>query len=161
MIRLAMIALTWVVTTAGSLAAQTPDSKPPVAQIQWAADSQQALGRAQSKQQPIVAYVTGDRCSHCRKMERTTWRDPRIVRRMGQEFVPLKINVKQQREVAAQLGIKSLPTTILYTPQGKVIAGATGYLSTSQLQTLLATARRPQVALQPHPAAATNAPTGR
>ena len=67
-------------------------------------------------------------------MKQTTWRDQRLVKAMNTAgVVPVRIDAKDNINVLARLGIKSLPTTFIVKPDLKIAERAQGYRTADQL----------------------------
>ena len=111
------------------------------ASIRWHQNPNRALAVARHSQRPILAYVTSENCGYCRKMERQSWSDADIAKQVMAGFVPLKLDAKQNRREVEALHIRAFPTTVLLSPEGKVLGGAAGFLSPEKLTKLLVAAR--------------------
>ena len=121
-----------------SIQKQPDDSTP--REIPWLTDYDKALQRAKKEEKFVVIDFFATWCGPCKMMERTTFADERVRRRMT-EFVPLKIDVDQQRKIAAKYGIQSLPTTAVVGSDGKLITGAIGYLDADRFLKVLSRAK--------------------
>lgn len=108
--------------------------------IAWLTDYDKALQRAKKEGKFVVIDFFATWCGPCRMMERTTFVDERVQRRM-MKFVPLKIDVDRQREIAAKYGIQGLPTTAVVGSDGKPIASAMGYLDADRFLEVLSRAK--------------------
>ncbi|TWT64024.1 thioredoxin family protein [Rubinisphaera italica] len=95
--------------------------------VDWTTTPQTAIHLQQVTGRPLLVYVTADYCGYCRKMERDTWSNEGIVRRIQDKFIPLKLDAKTDAQVVSRLGIKSLPSTILFNSVGQHIQTITGY----------------------------------
>lgn len=115
--------------------------------ISWATSPEMAMSLARDSRLPILAFVTSENCSYCRKMEREVWSNPRIIAQVESGFVPVKLHASQHRQLVASLGVKAFPTTIMFTPEGKIINGAKGFLPPGRLAGLLRTAQPTTVAV--------------
>jgi len=79
-------------------------------------------------------------------MEREVWSNPQIIAQVKAGFVPVKLNASRHRQLVAKLGVRAFPTTIMFTPEGKIINGAKGYMPPNRLAGLLRTAHPAVVA---------------
>lgn len=142
---------TWItfnILVSCSAMAQAPEEP---TQIYWSNSPQMAQSLAMESRQPILAFITSENCSYCRKMEREVWTNQRIIAQVERDFIPLKLNATQHRQFVAKLGVHAFPTTIVFTPEGKIIGGAPGFMPASQMAGLLNTARPNQVSLHQLP----------
>lgn len=140
------ILISW--SSAGDTKAQGAEAPD---EIYWANSPQMAQSQARESGLPILAFFTSENCGFCRKMEHEVWSNRRIIAQVESEFIPLKIQAEQHRQFVATVGIQAFPTTVLFTPEGKVIGGAPGFLSAGQVASLMRTARPAQSAPQPLP----------
>lgn len=147
-------ALVTVGLTVACLTVSFPVGVQAVAQpdrIYWANSPQMFLSLARDSHLPILVFITSDNCAYCRKMKREVWSNPQIIAQVKAGFVPLELHATRHRQLVAKLGVRAFPTTILFSPEGKIIDAATGYLPPNQMAGLLRTAYPTQVAVQPLP----------
>ena len=107
------------------------------ANVSWRSDLQRALRLAEQTGRPVLARVTAPWCGHCQRMKRDTFTDPRIIRDITAGFIPVSINAEEHAELIERLGISTLPTMLVISPQRRIIGRTSGYQSVSQLSTLL------------------------
>lgn len=116
-------------------------AEPAPAEIAWLDDYDAALDRAAAEGKLVVIDFFATWCGPCTLMEHTTFADEEVRRRM-RDFVPLKVDVDRQRDLAAMYDVQSLPTTAVVLPDGRPIAGALGYLDATRFLDVLSGARR-------------------
>ena len=95
--------------------------------IAWLTDYDAALAKARSDGKQVVIDFYAMWCGPCKLMERNTFTDANVRKRVT-DFVPLKIDVDRQPEIAQKYGIEGLPTTAVVDAEGRVLTGAVGYL---------------------------------
>lgn len=105
--------------TEGGLAAKT--------EIAWLTDYDAALAQARSDGKQVVIDFFATWCGPCKMMDRNTFADANVQKRVA-DFVPLKIDVDRQSEIAQRYGIEGLPTTMVIDTEGKPVTTAVGYL---------------------------------
>ena len=105
--------------------------------VSWQSDLQQALRLAERTGRPVLARVTAPWCGHCERMKRDTFTDHRIIRDITSGFIPVSIDAEEQAELVERLGISTLPTMLVISPDRRVIGRTSGYQSVSQLSSLL------------------------
>ncbi|HYE63334.1 MAG TPA: thioredoxin family protein [Phycisphaerales bacterium] len=92
----------------------------------------------QAKQQSIdekrllVVDSMADWCPPCKKMDKTTWVDPKVVEWFAANAIAFQFDTDKQPELAQQFAIELLPTTIILK-DGKEIDRDTGYKSAAEL----------------------------
>jgi hypothetical protein len=99
----------------------------PWTDLKWRGEYNAARKEAQEKNLPLIIDFGTASCFWCRKLDDTTFRDPRIVALMNDRFVPLKIDAEKEVHLANILRIESYPTIVLATSDGKIVTYLKGY----------------------------------
>ena len=116
---------------------------PPLVAIHWEKKFDEALKKAQRAGKPLVVDFWAEWCGWCHRLDRTTYADPAVVRR-AQEFVAVKVNTEGSRrelQVSAKYGVRSLPTILFLSPQGRQLFRVNGYQGPGQFPRTLDAAR--------------------
>lgn len=95
--------------------------------VKWAPNPEWALQRSQETGQPMLLVFGGKRCGWCRKLEKETLADPQVVKLVNGEFVAIHLDVEQHPKIAEALEVEGLPTTVVLTAEGDVLATAEGF----------------------------------
>ena len=109
------------------------------AAIEFEARLETARVLAEADDKPIVVYFTADWCAWCRKMSTTTFTD-REVTAYADKFIWTKVDVEADPVVPAIFGIRTVPTLLVITADGWMVAGHDGYATPGVMQTFLAEA---------------------
>ncbi len=96
--------------------------------VQFRHDYNETRREADRAGLPVLIYVTSDSCYYCMKMQQETFSDPAVARLMNEKFVPLKINAAQSPMLADALKVRSYPTIIMASPEGKILSTTIGYV---------------------------------
>ena len=136
---MAIPAVVFLLTTAGPAAAQAQD-------IRWRHDYAAARREATETGRPLLLDFGTEACFWCKKLDSTTFRDPKIAKLIDERFIAVKIDGDKHPRLVEALGIESFPTLVLATPDGKVIGRHEGYADVAQMTALLA---KPQAASPP------------
>ena len=107
------------------------------AKIRWTESIPTAMKQHKDTGRPLIIYITADYCGYCRKMERDTWSDPNVVRRIQDGFVALKVDAEKHEELLTRLEVKGLPATLLFDSEGQLIQTLSGYSRPSAVIELL------------------------
>lgn len=75
--------------------------------IQGYFDYDQALACAKSQNKPVFIDFTGHGCVNCREMEARVWSDPRVLKRLKEDFVMLALYVDDKLELPASEWVTS------------------------------------------------------
>ena len=98
------------------------------------------LERARAEEKPILVSFVTNWCGYCSKMDRTTWKDPEVVR--GTEgWVTVRVDAEEGqerdgfagRELAQRYQVYGYPTLLMLDAAGREIARTSGYLGPGQL----------------------------
>jgi uncharacterized protein YyaL (SSP411 family) len=101
--------------------------------IRWRTDYNSARKEAQEKGLPLLLDVGTDDCFYCRKLESTTFRDPRITSVLASGFIPLKVDANRDPHLARALKVQVYPTLVLAGADGKIHAFIEGYVDADRL----------------------------
>lgn len=93
---------------------------------------QQAIDKAAPNDGVVLAVVTADWCGPCQGYKKDGLADERVAQWIEEHGAPAYIDFDANRVIAEQLGVKSVPTTILLH-EGKVVTGASGAMSGDRL----------------------------
>ena len=126
---LVMAVVTWTqVASAENLNSGTQQP-----QIQWWNHFEKAHSANEAKR-PMLVFLSVDGCFYCKRMQKTTFLDPTVVKTVKNQFVPVSIDGSKYPKLVQHLRITSYPTTLLISPELKVLAAMNGYQSAAQLQ---------------------------
>lgn len=86
-----------------------------------------ALARAAEQHRVVLMDFYTTWCGPCKLLDRTTWKDEKVVALLKQEAVPLKINAEQEAALSRKYAIHAYPTVLLVRPDGSVLDRLVGY----------------------------------
>ncbi len=109
------------------------DSASPIA---WSPFSEQSLEQAAWASRPVLIDFQADWCLPCREMDRTTFRDPGVVR-AAESFTALKVDVTAEDEAVSKLmgrfGVAGVPTYVLLGPDGREHRRLVGFVPAKEM----------------------------
>ncbi len=115
---------------------ETAKDLPPVAVshntsgVRWITDWDAALAQAKKENKVVVIDFYADWCVWCRRLDSTTYRDPKVVRYLMEKTVPLKLDVEASpgRAMANRYGVDGLPTIVILGADGNELGRIPGYM---------------------------------
>jgi len=137
-----------LVATAGAPRAPAPVAKgagpgkkapaPSKAPLEWL-DFGPALTKAKASGKPVFVDFYATWCGVCKGMDRQTFRDPLVLRSLGQ-VVAARVDSEEEAdrgghrgvELADRYRVEVYPTLVLMDAEGREIARHTGFLSAEQ-----------------------------
>lgn len=123
----------------------------------WLRDFNSARQRAAAEQKPIILDFGTAACFWCKKLDVTTFRDPDVVKRLGEKFIAVKIDADKDSTLAQHLKISSYPTLVFAAPDGRILGQHVGYVDIARFQQQLDRALADS-AKSPSPIAVAQAP---
>jgi len=96
--------------------------------ISWRRDLAAARDEATRTGRSIVVDLYATWCTPCQWMERTTFRDPRVVAAL-REVIPVKIDADAHPEVLTHYRARGIPTTLVLAPDLSLLDGVSGLLA--------------------------------
>lgn len=93
----------------------------------WHRNPHQAWRTAQADGRAMLVFFTTDSCHFCDKMQRDTLTDQEVERDIERSYVAAAVNESEYPELAAELGIRAFPTTVIVQPDGTISQVIRGY----------------------------------
>lgn len=83
--------------------------------------------RARRERRILVVKVSAAWCHWCHVMERETFADPRVARRIEARFLAVKVDADARPDLAERYAEYRWPATIFLTPEARTITALRGY----------------------------------
>jgi thioredoxin-related protein len=107
--------------------------------VVWRSSLKQAAIDSKNSNKPMLLQFTADWCGFCKKMYKGTFTDQRVISHVNACFIPISVDADQQEALAEAVGVEGLPTTVIVSPDLKVLKKFTGYLTPAELEEKLDT----------------------
>lgn len=109
----------------------------------WLTDYEQAVSESRRSGRPLLIRVSASWCQYCERMNRETYVDRDVVRDINGSYVAVSLDGDRDRRLVQQLGVKTLPTLLVVTPDLRIVDRVEGFRTARQLtQTLGRFSRR-------------------
>jgi len=117
-------------------------------EIQWLSYDK-GLARAKSEGKPVVIDFFTSWCGYCKKMDKSTFKDPAVVKFLKENFVTVRVDGEaktmvshegeqiSERSLTKAYGVRGFPTFWFLDSEGKKIGPAPGYKPTEAFLPLL------------------------
>jgi protein disulfide-isomerase len=98
--------------------------------VPWRMDLTAAQAESKQSNKPLLMYFTASWCGPCQSLRHTTWADPAVETALRQ-YVPVKIDIDQHRDVAMDYHVEAVPHFVLLSPEGKPQKLASGAMDSA------------------------------
>ena len=108
--------------------------------IMWHESLESGWQASRTSGRPMLIFITSDHCDYCDAMKSSTWCESSIRDRVGSGFVAIRLKRDRNKKSLSRVKVAIYPTTLIGTPEGKVIGKRFGYQPPSRLHQLLSEA---------------------
>ncbi len=120
-----IIAMLALLTASGAHAVEqaAPDTGP-----HWRIWSQEVFEQAQRDGRLVLVDLVAEWCSFCKKMDRTTYRDPAVLDTIHKSYIPVRADPDKQPQLPPRFADYGRPSTVILAPDGSEVLRKQGYL---------------------------------
>lgn len=106
--------------------------------------------KAVKEKKPIVIDFYADWCKWCKVMEKKTFTDPKVVKKLKKEFICIRIDTEDMKDkiefegktfsptqFLSAFGARGLPTVVFMDDEGKPITMIPGFIDAQRFLSLL------------------------
>ncbi len=119
-----LLALATLLLAAPAQAGEDPKTHP----IGWQEWSPAIFERAARENRYIVLHMAAVWCHWCHVMEGTTYRDPAVLKLIGERYIPVRVDQDSHPELSYRYENWGWPATIMFDKDGNEIFKRQGYL---------------------------------
>ena len=126
-----------ILVTAVAVSAVSSGCTTSVHSLPWRPDFEQALLDSRAWKKPMLTYLYTDSCTYCKEMEATTFQDPLLVEKMGNQYLWVKLNAETDpvgSRLREQFSVSTYPTIVLTDYDGSEIDRLSGYVKASDFK---------------------------
>ena len=95
------------------------------------------LALAKEKNKKIYINFHADWCGYCRKMEKETFVDKKVIALLNDKFIAVSVNSDKETQLAKKYNVRGLPANFFLTDKGEAIGSQPGYLDAKTFLHLL------------------------
>ena len=101
----------------------------------WQHDFAAAEAQAKTQQVALVVHFHASWCGPCRRMESEVLSNSQVTSLLGNGIIGVKVDSDRHRDLVSRFGVRALPTDVIVSPDGKVLAkdvgspGLAGYVA--------------------------------
>ncbi|NUM54098.1 MAG: thioredoxin family protein [Candidatus Hydrogenedentes bacterium] len=95
--------------------------------IPWSSDYVASIEKAGTGGKPVLIDFTAVWCGWCKRLDEEVYADASAVNAL-KDFVCLKIDVNEQKNLALAYNVQSMPRTIVLNVHGEIVGDLTGYV---------------------------------
>jgi uncharacterized protein YyaL (SSP411 family) len=112
------------------------DERAAASAVEWSEFGPEAFARAAEADSPLLLSLTTPWCEWCRRMDETTYGDPRIAGHLADGFVPVRVDADRFPRVRERYNAGGFPSTVFCTPSGEIVSAA-GHLEPDGMRQVL------------------------
>lgn len=116
--------------------AAAEDTAEKLRSITWVGYNE-ALSVGRDFDKPVFLHFTAPWCKWCKKMQKETYTDAKVIRYLTENYAAVMINTEKLPSLAGRYGVKSLPTLWFLDSQGKALTSIQGYVGPDKLLRVL------------------------
>lgn len=90
---------------------------------------EKAVKTASISQKPLLVMFTSNHCKFCEKMLSETYGHPGVQQMLAGHTETVLAHADDYRDLTKKLGIRGYPTSLLISPQGKILDLVEGYVA--------------------------------
>lgn len=122
--------------------ALTWGGKPQSEAITWQKSLKDAHQLAVQQNKPIMIVFGAEWCGPCKQLKKTTLNNPQLAKYINGTFVSVHLDVEAEEQVAKILDVKSIPCTIILSPEADLLGRFEGYMEPAPMYQKLVSAKK-------------------
>ena len=108
--------------------AQATESSALEPSLRWQTWSPAVFEQARRDGRLVLVDLVAEWCSFCKKMDRTTWRDPAVLAAIDQGYVPVRADPENQPQLPPRFADYGRPSIVILAADGRELLKKQGYL---------------------------------
>lgn len=117
-----------------SPAAKTTKTAPAV---QWLDNLETARRASVATGRPMLIVFGGQHCVFCKKLDKEVFAHPVVAKYINTAFIPVHLDFEKNVRAAKVLEVKSLPTSVILSPEADLLGSIEGFVQTREFAEVL------------------------
>ncbi len=105
--------------------------------LSWQTWSEGVFQQARQENRLVLVDLSAQWCAYCRKMDATTWKDPKVIAAMEKHYVPVKIVDEKNPKLAKKYRDYGRPAVVILDADGREIMRKRGYMKPQWMEWML------------------------
>jgi len=105
--------------------------------VHWLQDLHAAQRASIASGRPMLIVVGGPKCYYCKKLDAEVFANPTVAKYINSAFVPVHLDYYKHTRVAQILEVKSLPTSVILSPEADLLGSIEGYVNLREYAVVL------------------------
>ncbi|QGJ72195.1 Hypothetical protein PBC10988_39120 [Planctomycetales bacterium 10988] len=101
-------------------------------ELRWKDDFRQAVKEAKQSNKLMLVQFGADWCGYCHKMERETFSQALIARKINEHFIPVHIDGDRQQSLVESFKVDGFPTTLILSSNLRVVDRIVGFRTAAE-----------------------------
>ncbi len=110
--------------------------------LKWRSDLNAAHRESLKTNKPMLLVFHADWCGYCKKLEATTLSETSMVKYINSSFIPVHLDLDKQPKVARILEVKSIPCSVVLSPDADLLGKVVGFADSKQYRKTLENTKR-------------------
>lgn len=103
----------------------------------WQHWSAEQFPKAEKEGKLVLLDLSAEWCTFCKKMDATTYQDPRVLAVIARHYIPVRIEDEKSPELAARFRDIGRPGTIIFDGEGNELMVKRGYIKPQWMEWML------------------------
>ncbi|WP_457674895.1 thioredoxin family protein [Thiolapillus sp.] len=105
--------------------------------VPWQPWTEDAFVQARAENRLVLVDLSAEWCAYCRKMDATTWKDPKVLAAIEKHYVPVKVVDEHDPELAAKYRDYGRPAVLILDADGTELMRKRGYMKPRWMEWML------------------------
>lgn len=110
--------------------------------ITWQKSLKDAHKLAVQQNKPMMVVFGAEWCGPCKQLNQTTLTNPQLAKYINSTFVSVHIDIEDEEQIAKILDVKSIPCTIILSPEADLLGRVEGFVQPAPMYQKLVSAKK-------------------